>query len=138
MIETIVFYIAAGAVVLAVITFFLFKLIIHVKTKKAMKDGVITEEEQAEIDAVKDVQDTVNYGLDFVRNVMLKMESVEKFMDTYAKATGQKVGELKKSEVMEKIETYCATNGIPFDSDIVSKLVEDLIVFSKNVNKKSN
>lgn len=134
MIKTILIAAVAALILIALIILVVLKIVKTRTYKKVVSDGVVTRDEQVKLDNIQSVEQTVSYGLDFLSNILSRMEKVEKVYDSYSKATGQPVSELKKDEVMEKLESVCAVKGIPFDEKQLSSVVERLIEFSKIVN----
>lgn len=134
MIKTILIAAVAALILIALIILVVLKIVKTRTHKKVVSDGVVTRDEQVKLDNIQSVEQTVSYGLDFLSNILSRMEKVEKVYDSYSKATGQPVSELKKDEVMEKLESVCAVKGIPFDEKQLSSVVERLIEFSKIVN----
>lgn len=134
MIKTILIAAVAALILIALIILVVLKIAKAHTQKKAASDGIITSEERAKLDKLQTTEQVVSYGLDFLPNILSRMEKVEKVYDSYAKATGQPVSELKKDEVMEKLESVCAVKGVPFDEKQLSFFVERLIEFSKIVN----
>lgn len=134
MIKTILIAAVAALILIALIILIVIKIVKAKTVEKVASDGVITNEEQAKLENIQSAEQAVSYSLDFLSSILSRMEKVEKVYDSYSKATGQPVSELKKDEVMEKLESVCAVKGIPFDEKQLSSVIERLIEFSKIVN----
>ena len=50
------------------------------------------------------------------------------------KSNGELTGSTKKEIAMNKVEAACIKNGIPFERDKVSGIIEDIVELTKKVN----
>lgn len=66
--------------------------------------------------------------------ILSDMEVVEGLYNQIKQIDNSPMPELKKSEVMTKIKTYCTLHKIDVDEGILDEVVERLITFSKKVN----
>ncbi len=86
----------------------------------------------------------VSFAVKLVKNVREKMsakkydelmESVAPVMEIAENHTGLK-GHDKKEYVLEKVSEYAERNGLKFEAEAVANRIEELVEFSKKVNKR--
>lgn len=74
--------------------------------------------------------------IDIIFEIINNMQTSEKALSPLKAIIGN-VGDMKKDDVLTKLQNFCLTRGIKFDSEKISYIVEKLIEFSKTVNAKN-
>ena len=82
------------------------------------------------IKLIKNIKDKIQ-----VKNYNERMESVAPIMEIAENHTKYK-GEDKKKYVLEKVNLYAEENGLKFYAKNVADKIEELVEFSKKVNKR--
>ena len=106
----IVSVIATGLPFMAATTMFLFKLIKSIKIGREEKKKRLWSE--------------------FVQEAIGYVETLK------GKSNGELLGETKKEIALNRIEAACIKAGVSFESEQVAEMIENIIGFTKAVNKR--
>lgn len=94
----------------------------HLKRKNA-----ITDAEKALADAeLKEL----------AKVLIADVEREYKDYNAFLKSHGKSAGEKKKATVITELKAYALEKGYGFDEDEWSKVIDDLVTFTRNVNAK--
>ena len=69
-------------------------------------------------------------------NIPKYMCAAEELYNNLVNPSIKKTGAQKLSFVLDKVKLDCATNGVPYEEEVVVEKVEELIDFTKKVNSK--
>lgn len=72
--------------------------------------------------------------LEYAKELIVSAESTYNLMNTLMKRDGGSAGEIKKKSVLSDLQAFALKNGITFDIDEWSKVIDEIITFTKSVN----
>lgn len=81
-------------------------------------------------------QEALNDLKALAQGFVVDAESLYKDIDAIVKQNGKSCGAVKKDSVMTKIQDACLTKGVAFDKEYWSKVVDDLVAVTRQVNAK--
>lgn len=81
-------------------------------------------------------QEALNDLKALTQGFVVDAESLYKDIDAIVKQNGKSCGAVKKDSVMTKIQDACLTKGVAFDKEYWSKVVDDLVTVTRQVNVK--
>lgn len=81
-------------------------------------------------------QEVLNDLKALAQGFVVDAESLYKDIDAIVKQNGKSCGAVKKDSVMTKIQDACLTKGVAFDKEYWSKVVDDLVTVTRQVNAK--
>lgn len=81
-------------------------------------------------------QEALNDLKALAQGFVVDAESLYKDIDAIVKQNGKSCGAVKKDSVMTKIQDACLTKGVAFDKEYWSKVVDDLVTVTRQVNAK--
>lgn len=81
-------------------------------------------------------QEALNDLKALAQGFVVDAESLYKDIDAIVKQNGKSCGAVKKDSVMTKIQDACLTKGVAFDKEYWSKVVDDLVTVTRQVNVK--
>lgn len=88
----------------------------------------------AETDVAKEKADADL--LEAAKNFIATAEGVYDGMDKLMKPQGDSAGGVKRENVFIKLQSYALQRGYEFDAEKWSKVIDDLVKFTKSVNYK--
>jgi hypothetical protein len=98
--------------------------------KKAVKARKNAETEAAKEKANADLLETAK---GFIAAAEVAFDGFDKMM----KSQGSSAGAMKKDNVFSKLQAYALQNGYEFNADEWSDKIDELVKFTKNVNKSA-
>lgn len=104
------------------------------KEAKAEAERARTEAEKAEAEAKKAEaeRDMYRATVGFVQDV----ENLYKDADALLKSNGLSCALMKKDSAMTKAQAYAIEKGYPFDSNVTSNNIEEIVEVTRNVNAR--
>lgn len=81
-------------------------------------------------------QEALNDLKALAQDFVVDAESLYKDIDAIVKQNGKSCGAVKKDSVMTKIQDACLTKGVAFDKEYWSKVIDDLVAVTRQVNAK--
>lgn len=87
------------------------------------------------IKAVKNAK-SVDEIKELAQSFVVEAEALYKDIDAIVKQQGKTCGAMKKDSVMTKVQDACLGRKIAFDKEFWSKVIDDLVTVTRQVNAK--